>query len=200
MSSNFVSMVLKISPEWSFAKPFYYQSPVEHILCGFCLERTSSVAYIVGGGYPLYSLLPPGFNSMHLSYSERLDEINLYKLGDYELAEKFVQIANLYNKQISGLGNIKNFTERFKPLDPREDRDIIRRRIYIMNMIMLDEEEVAKSELESLLGSIYLVNNPRRRNELQLNELTEAFSAGYGQAKKLLLKWEEINKKKFKIK
>ena len=200
MNKVFKKEVLKLLPEYSYANPFFYKGPVNHILCGFCYNKVpSGLAWIHGGAYPLYSMEKKEHLSLSLSFTERLCWIETKGISDKTQASVFVKRIQAYQQQVSLLQDLRYFTKVYAPSQPLNDREIIRRHIYVLNMIMLGEEEEAKRHLGLLLNSEYIAKDERTRKIFLLDDVSEALSKGIDNAKNLLLNWEQENKRNFDI-
>lgn len=197
MNDDFTNYVLEIASDLKFAEPFFYRDPVDHILCGFCYYKSSFVAYVVGGAYPLYASTQ--IHGITLSYTERLEEITHIGLSEKQQAMEFVKIIRPLFSKIDLFSDLEYFTNYYLPDQLLCDRDVMRRYTYILNMIMLGNEFEAKKQLKLLMNSKYMKNNKEEQDNNYLNILSDVLSKGINVAKNKLLDWEDENRRLYNI-
>lgn len=201
MNKRFIAEVLKLMPNFSVSGSYFYQHPVDHILCGFLCEDPPSGPYIWSYSFPLYDR----FKRLHLGFGSRLPGADAHMETKHgtpkEQAEEFVMRIQPHLSEVAALADLNQFVEYI------ESRFVVTgliqrvhqvRRGYANTLILLDREDEAARELEAICDMDRVKNDPTAMKDLA--KLRQDLSAGLDTAKKTLGEWELDTKKKLGIK
>jgi hypothetical protein len=152
MNKRFVRKVVSLAPYLSpLGKNYFHFSPVDHVLCGFAIERPPSGVYVWKFALPLYDR----YVGMHLNYSDRLpypdDYIDVRRCGNDSLAQEFVRRIEQYRIDAMSLCQLSRFAIYVKNTIGLQNYEI--RRGYALTLIMLDRIDDAVRELQDLCRS-----------------------------------------------
>ena len=189
---RFSAEVLKLVPEFaSFDNTYFYETPFDHVLCGFVYERTPGAAYVWKWLFPLYDR----FNFLHLSFGDRLppgqDYLEITLGGPKEQATAFVERIQPYRDQVAALRDIGRFAEYLETKYVATGiaaNNHNHRRCYAVTLIMLGQAEEAARELESLLKMEGIARDPAALKDMQ--RLRDDLARGLSTAKRTLEVWE----------
>lgn len=182
-------------PRWEVVGSYFYQQPVEHILCGFVHERIPySGAYLWYYAFPLF--VPSDF--MHLTFGDRLPPPQGFLPRDFARsaaaeAEEFVRRIEPYEAETYSWGSLPGFLtlseSRRSSENPEWDR------VHALTLILLGRYEEAARELDELA----------RRTDLgslsagSVEEIRAHLARGGEPAVKCLKRWEADSKRRFGI-
>jgi len=181
--AQFIKKVLKEKPELSNVDTFFYVSPVEHILSGFCCEITPHGAYINRFLYPLFDKN----EFIHLTYSQRLKYpdgyIDFDKVDKKELANEFLSRINGYVDSAYDYLTIQQFChcldERPELLDHEHAQ-----MIFGYAMVLLNEKDKAREYLNKAIAEL------RKPFYDECNQILTLLDEDLESAKQVILSWE----------
>ena len=184
---KFVRSVLQQRPNWSALGNMFYLSPADHVLAGVGYERVPDGGYIWRYAYPLYD--PIRF--FHLSYGERLPVpegfIGDDDIGEGELADEFLKRTEIVERGLSNTSTVDGviglLTRKIEAGLP------IARLARAASYIMAMNEVRASEDLQAIQATNGYGILGDAKKALPL--LEAAFARSIGEARRLLLEWEE---------
>lgn len=148
--SAFVKKVLAKMPGFVNTDTFFYLSPFEHILSGFCCEITAHGAYLWRFVYPLYDK----FEGLSLLYSFRLPGVNSYidfdRISRDHLAEEFtLRVAGHLDeaKQCLTLPQFMNYLD----MRPGVLENAHSEMVYGYTKLLMDQKDLALHHLRDAI-------------------------------------------------
>ena len=192
MNKRFIAEVLKLAPELAVVNQYFYEEPVEHILCGFVCEKPPSGAYFWKYAFPLYDR----FKFLHLGFGNRLpltDGFMEARRGNEKaIAAEFVRRIQPYRSEVASLAQLDRFAEYIET-EIGLGNHIIRRG-YALTLILLGRADDATNELKTL-SSFYSVDRYQEVSK-DVEKLLSDLSAGIEVAQEALEGWELETKRR----
>ena len=200
MNKKFIAEVLKLAPELSVVDYYFYEEPVDHILCGFVAERPPSGAYFWKYAFPLYDR----FKFLHLTFGNRLPPPDGYMTAGLAnvkaVAAEFVRRIQPYRSEVASLAQLDRFAEYIET-EIGLGNDIVRRG-YALTLILLGRADEAASELRTL-NSIYeeyrdhpVYGDRYTQPSRDAKKLLSDLSVGIEVAQETLEGWEQETKRR----
>jgi len=198
VNRSFAREVLKLRPRWQLAEGYFYQLPVEHLLCGFVYEKIPySGAYLWHYAFPLY--VPSDF--IHLGFGDRLPHPQGFMPRDphrqalAEAAEFICRIAP-YEADTYSWGSLPGFLTL---LESKRGSEYLPRTVaHALTLILLGRYGEAETPLNDVARHADRDQIPPGFVE-SMEEIRADLARDGEQAVECLKRWEADSKTRFGI-
>jgi hypothetical protein len=192
MKKKFVAEVLKQMPSFRVIDHFFYEPPVDHVMCGFAFQTPPLGMFICKYAVALYDHVDEPTLSLGQPLSRPDDLLEVEPGNEREMAAEFLRRIEPYRSDVDKLKDLSNFLRHVRGAGMKNPWI---RRDYATTLIMLGDGGEALTHLKILDGQEATRNYPHFNEDI--SRVLEDLSSGIEVAQATLLKWEAETKRRF---